>query len=178
MKNRKLQKNLKSQASNLKSRAGFGILEALVASGMIAIFAGGIVILGNMALRSVVINKHKLQAAYLAQEATELVRNIRDSNWVDEDPANEWDDGINDSGADSLKLDKDLDDNWELISGSDDYTINNVTFTREIRIKKYTADPDPLKNKTADIEVKVLWEDYSKSRDVTINSTITNWMIY
>jgi len=178
MKNRKFFKTQNSYSKLHTRAAGFGILEALVASGMIAIFAGGIVILGNMALRSVVINKHKLQAAYLAQEATELVRNIRDSNWVDEDPANEWDDGINDSGANSLKLDKDLGDNWELISGSNDYTINNVTFTREIRIKKYTADPDPLKNKTADIEVKVLWEDYGKPRDVTINSTITDWMIY
>ncbi|GAH02631.1 unnamed protein product [marine sediment metagenome] len=160
------------------TNSGFGILEALIASGIIAIFAGGIVILGNMALRSVVINKHRLQAAYLAQEAVELVRNIRDSNWVDGDADTECDDGINDSGGNSLKLGKDPDDNWELVSGFEIIPLNNVIFTRKIRITKYIDSLDPLRKRTADIEVEILWEDYGKSKDVTINSIITDWMIY
>ena len=170
------------------TNSGFGVLEALIASGIIAIFAGGVVILGNMALRSVVINKHRLQAAYLAQEAVEAVKNIRDSNWVDEKKhpvtgnPNAWDDGINNSNVNGVKLVYDeLDKKWKLESGSEEpISLNNVDFTREIRITNPTNSdlPEALKTRTADIEVKVSWQDYGKDKDVTINSIITDWMIY
>ncbi len=163
------------------TKSGFGILEALVASGIIAIFAGGVVILGNMALRSVVINKHRLQAAYLSQEGVELVKNIRDSNWVDENKNTGWNSGIDDSGGNSRYLDQDTTtDKWELISGDKTIILNKVSFTREIRITNPTNSDlsDVLKERAADIEVKVRWDDYGKQRDVTINSTITDWMIY
>ncbi len=162
---------------NIK-QSGFGILEVLIASGIIAIFAGGVVILGNMALRSVVINKHRLQAAYLAQEAVEAVRNIRDSNWVDGEPDTGWDDGIDNSGGDSEYLDQDLTtDEWKLKSGDETISLNEVNFIREIRISQPNTS-EPLGMRTKQVEVKVLWEDYGKEKDVTINSTITDWMIY
>lgn len=161
------------------NQSGFGILEVLIASGIIAIFAGGVIILGNMALRSVVVNKHRLQAAYLAQEGVELVRNIRDSNWVDGNKNTGWDFGINDSGGNNRYLDQDaITDKWELKSGPEEsIPLNNVNFTREIRISQPDTS-EPLGERTKDIEVKVFWEDYGKPKDVTINSTITDWMIY
>ena len=173
-------KKLPTTHYKLQTNSGFGVLEALIASGIIAIFAGGVVILGNMALRSVVINKHRLQAAYLAQEAVELVKNIRDSNWVDANPNNQWDDGITDSSVNGAKLTYDeLDKKWKLESGPKAIPLNEVSFTREIRITKAApTETDPLKKRTADIEVKVSWQDYGKEKEVIINSIITDWMIY
>ena len=169
-----------------KKRKGFGILEAVIASGIIAFFAGGVVILGNMTLRSVVVNKHRLQAAYLAQEAIEVIKNIRDSNWVDEDATTNWNNGL--YAKDDLKVELD-NRKWELSDGSDSFdsglnspnNTNETIFTREITISEPSADEitdEAIRDRTLNIKVKVSWKDYSKERDITIDSIITDWMSY
>lgn len=170
--------------NNFQKQSGFGILEALIASGIIAIFAAGIVILGNMSLRSVVINKHRLQAAYLAQEAVEIVKNIRDSNWVDGNPDTDWKDGLVNGINWKVKHDN-LSNNWEIIGGPENFNLNlentgDAVFTRDITISDISDlnFTPSLKEHALDLEVKVSWTDYGQKRDVTINSVVSDWMSY
>ena len=61
---------------------GFGILEVVVSTGIITI---GLVAVISFIIQSNVVlqvNKNKFAATMLAQEGIELVRNVRDSNWV------------------------------------------------------------------------------------------------
>lgn len=61
--------------------AGFTLIETLIVMvimGFVMIAASG---LASTVLRTSVVNQSRVQAIYLAQECTELVRNVRDSAW-------------------------------------------------------------------------------------------------
>jgi|GEM_PF-710600 len=74
-----------------KTRKGFGIAEVLIAATIIAIILGALVSAGQAALRALYNQEQRLQAASFAQEGLEIVRQMRDSNWIDGKSATEWD---------------------------------------------------------------------------------------
>ena len=79
---------LKKQALRLCSaQAGFGIAEVLVSIFIIIMGLVGILALANQTISAQRINRNTMIASHLAQEGTELVRNIRDTNWL---IGNDW----------------------------------------------------------------------------------------
>ncbi|OIO48901.1 hypothetical protein COX74_02040 [bacterium (Candidatus Gribaldobacteria) CG_4_10_14_0_2_um_filter_41_16] len=84
-----------------KKKLGFTLLEIMVA---IAVFSVGI--LGVYALVPMAIllgseNSDRFTAAQLALEGLEIVRNIRDSNWLEQNsnPSNLWNEGLDNCAA-------------------------------------------------------------------------------
>ncbi|MEA1963436.1 MAG: hypothetical protein U9M94_04355 [Patescibacteria group bacterium] len=69
---------------------GFSIVEASVVMGVVSIGVLGVfsLVLQNIQVQKV--NRNMLVASMLAQEGLELVRNIRDDNWI-ASPAVNWD---------------------------------------------------------------------------------------
>ncbi len=65
-----------------KNLGGFTLLEMIIALFIITVGIGGVVALINQSLIASQITASKLVASYLAQEGIELVRNIRDTNWL------------------------------------------------------------------------------------------------
>jgi len=75
--------------SNKKyNNSGFSITEVVISIFIITIGLVGVLSLVNQNIKAQFINKNNLIASQLAQEGLELVRNIRDKNWLD--PANPW----------------------------------------------------------------------------------------
>lgn len=74
-----------------KNAKGFSILEAIVALYIISMGLVGILSLVAQSLQAKSININMLIASQLAQEGLELVRNIRDTNWMN---GINWDQGI------------------------------------------------------------------------------------
>jgi len=74
---------------NKLNNKGFSILEASVVMGVVSIGLLGVfsLILQNIQVQKV--NKNMLVASMLAQEGLELIRNIRDDNWIT--TGNDWD---------------------------------------------------------------------------------------
>src|SRR3989344_1098546 len=72
---------------------GFSVIEVIVAIAILASAGVALWILSAISLRTVRIARQELIAANLAQEGIEIVRNIRDSNWLDDRRAD--DDGTN-----------------------------------------------------------------------------------
>lgn len=66
---------------------GFTLLEVIVAIFLITVGIGGIFALINQNLATASINSQKLVATYLAQEGIELVRSVRDGNWLEGQPS-------------------------------------------------------------------------------------------
>jgi type II secretory pathway pseudopilin PulG len=161
----------------VKALTGFTLLEVLVAIFVITVgLIGVITVLQNtMFLRS--ISSSRLTAAYLAQEGIEIVRNVRDTNWLEAHNKADftpWDEGFSDcsigceidyadlreedpvfspyfgSGR-KLKIDS--------ASGFYNYDFGDDTkFARKITIEK---DPADLNNVLI-ITVNVSWEDRGK----------------
>jgi len=66
-----------------KSNKGFTLLEVLVAIFIVSVGVGGVATIMPSLTAGSSLNQSRLTAAYLAQEGVEIVRNIRDTNWLE-----------------------------------------------------------------------------------------------
>jgi len=118
-------------------------------------------------------------AGYLAQEGIEIIRNIRDSNWLD--PTSDWDDGINAgpsyyldyqsqsfpdpdcSGKEYLEI---------LSSGGKEFwqcsSNPSAKFKRKITITKPEADK-------IEVLVEVEWQEHGEAYKVSSQENLYNW---
>lgn len=158
----------------IKKENGFTLIEVIA-----AIFVFTIGILAVMALidESIIFSdqaKSKLVAAYLAQEGLEIVRNIRDSNWIAK--ASSWDLGLSagDYEADykSQGLFQYM-DNYLNIDSDGFYSYSNGTqtkFKRKITISDKSSNPPRMK-----ITSWVEWNIKGKSYNTEVVEYLYNW---
>ena len=91
----------KNYLRNRQLENGFTLLEVIVAVSVITIGTMGVFTVISNTLSANKVNAPRLTAAYLAQEGLEIVRNIRDGNWLEgrslpspESTPIPWNDGI------------------------------------------------------------------------------------
>jgi type II secretory pathway pseudopilin PulG len=74
----------------------FTLLEVMIAITVLTLAVGGSFALVQQTLIAASSNQSKLIAHYLAQEGIEIVKNIRDSNWLEQriTPTISWDEGL------------------------------------------------------------------------------------
>lgn len=84
---------MKNFFKQINSNAAFSIIEAMVAIGIVSIGMMGVLSLVTRNILTQTLNKNNLIASMLAQEGLELVREVRDTNWLI-DPVVSFDDGI------------------------------------------------------------------------------------
>jgi type II secretory pathway pseudopilin PulG len=82
--------------STFSKSGGFTLLEVIVAISLITVGMIGISSLITQTISSARFSFQKLTAAYLAQEGIEIVRNIRDKNWLE---GATWNQGLGDCGS-------------------------------------------------------------------------------
>lgn len=73
---------------HLKLSKGFNIIEVIVATSILAVSLVMIYLVFARTIYFFPYIRSSFEAAYLAQEGLEIVRNVRDSNWVE---GREWD---------------------------------------------------------------------------------------
>ena len=172
----------KMEFSPFKSGGGFTLLEVLVALFVIIVgLMGGMsAILKTLTLFS--FSSSKLTAAYLAQEGIEIVRNVRDTNWLEaRTTSNAWDEGLDNCSAGcivdysySIITDPNLPafaDQFLNIDGNGFYSYSLGTptkFQRKIIIQK--TGPDRL-----DVAVQVIWSEKGKSYTFSSQENLYNW---
>ncbi len=66
-----------------KEEKGFTLLELLITIFIIAVGLIGAYIAAQYPLSQISVSINRLTAAYLAQEGIEIVRNVRDTNWLE-----------------------------------------------------------------------------------------------
>ena len=141
---------------------------------MATIFIISIGILGAYAVSSRIIayinlSLSQLTASYLAQEGIELVRNIRDTNWLER---SSWDDGLGNG-------------EWEIaynenaLSSFTGRKINLYDGTQTKFIRKITINSaaSPQGYPILKISVLVQWKDKGKDYSVTAQENLYNWHI-
>lgn len=168
-----------------KSLTGFTLLELLIAIFVITVgLVGGLsAILQALSLSR--FSSSKLTAAYLAQEGIEIVRNIRDTNWLEaRTAANAWDEGLTGCSGGCIADYKhsygpSLTDPTLPVfagqylnvdaSGFYSYAAGTPTkFKRKIIIQE--TNPDRL-----DVTVQISWLDKGKSYTFSAQENLYNW---
>jgi len=175
---KKIDKNLKNKN---KSQRGFTLIETFMAITILLIAMTGPLVLVTKGLSISKLAKGQITATYLAQEAVEYIRNVRDSNILNE---RDWLIGLDDcvvSGRkckiDSPNQEVDLCstegcENLKYNAGSNlyEYSSGEISrFKREIEIIEVSS------NKELEIIVDMFWVDGPSTRQFTVKERLLNW---
>jgi type II secretory pathway pseudopilin PulG len=162
-----------------KKNKGFTILEAIFTFTIIVVGFSGVMTLILKTARYSQINNYNLVAAYLAQEGLELVRNIRDSNWLAGKTGDRWREGI-----DNRSYIIDYNDN-SLRTGSPNLYIdasngfyshdNSITNTKTIFQRVISISTPSSDCKCILASSTVTWSDFGITRSITVSERLYNW---
>jgi hypothetical protein len=150
----------------------FTLLEAIFAiSILIFTLTGSFALISRLLAFSPQIQS-KLIASYLAQEGIEIVRNLRDNNWLNSAPS--WNDGLGngkyEANYNSLTL-LPWGDRYLNIDGNGFYSYNPGTptkFKRKITLTQIS--PDEI-----EVLVEVSWQEKGVIQKVRVKEHLYNW---
>ena len=156
---------------NNTMKNGFSLLEVIIAIFVIVIGIVGAVNLISYSISSVAIAKSQVIATNLTQEGVELVRGIRDSNWI-EDVA--WNTGLGDNDYRVQHNNRDLlifADTPLKIDANGYYQYdsgNNTHFYRKITIANISAHEIKIVS-------EVTWSERGRSLNVIAENRLYDW---
>ena len=173
-----------------RSQQGFGLLEVVIAASIMALVSGSVVALAMNSIQMSILGANRTDAYQLSQEGVEIVRQLRDTTYIDGLP-NSWNTPFDTSCAsDSCQIKKDA-SGVSLVAGSE--TVNLATgsastpFTRKITIKPiswYTQDKTSVPNNPTDITVPPLalqvkcvvsWQQQGRTISAESSTILTDW---
>ena len=163
-------------------------MEAIVAIFVITAGIVGVLSLVTQTISSAIVSEDKLIAAYLAQEGIEIIRNIRDTNWIEaETYFNDWNEGLTGcsggceadyttssildptlpsyNGGRFLKIDGGF---YNYTSGTD------TKFKRKITISELGTVDCPA-GVCLNVAVLVEWQEKGKPFNVPAQENLYNW---
>lgn len=156
------------------TKKGFTLLEVLVAIVVITTGLAAALSLITITISSAAVSKDRLIAANLAQENLEVLRNIRDSNWLAQ---RDWLTGISSIVSANVNYNSDaladLDDRLyfdgtyyrHIVSGE----TSNTPFKRYLDIS-VEGSPTVIKAKSV-----VEWTRRNRNNRVALEETLYNW---
>jgi len=187
---KKIIKKIKLKTPRLKVSGGFTLLEVVAAIFILTLGLGASFSLIQQTLAVASIVESKLTAVYLAQEGIEIIRNIRDTNWLEQRIGmNSWDDGLTDCDpccegdyktdtSPSLSLNNLLQcdyDQLHFLDINEDGFYSYATSGSFVQTKfkrKITIETEPGK---VMISVEVKWMERGKFYNIEVCEDITNW---
>jgi len=183
---------------NTKMSKGFTLVEVMVAILIILVGLLGVFSATQRIISYITLSNSKLTASYLAQEGLELVRNIRDNNWLSL-PASPWDAGLDNTLVDCSPTSPvptgceiDYDDlvlaeivgtgnflNIESASGFYGYNaIGNPTkFKRKITIEpeEDATLPSDGNYDILKVTVEIKWNERGADHNITVKGNLHDW---
>lgn len=138
----------------LETGRGFGIIEVLISGSIIVTMLGALLGVGTLSLNANQTMLERAQAAFLAQEGIEILRQIRDTNWLDANANTKWD-SFNLAAAQTITEQLETaapvegklifntaftpprySFSTDLVAGDEVVILNNVNYTRRVSFNK------------------------------------------
>ena len=155
-----------------KNGAGFTFLELIIVFFVVIVGILGVFSFVQYPITASIVSVQRLAATYLAQEGIEIVRNIRDSNWVE---GISWNSGLGEGDWEVDYNTQNLSDGYNgdflKIDSNNfyNYSTGDLTkFKRKITID--AANPNYLK-----VFVLVEWEEKGKNYPVSVQENLYDW---
>ncbi len=149
----------------------FTLIETVIAIFLITAGTTGAFALVQRTITFTAISAARLQAAYLAQEGVEIIRNIRDTNYLELEP---WDSGLTGCSAGCeadyndtvlagytgrfLKIDGNL---YSYDAGTDTHYQRKITISSQSGI--------------LNVAVQVLWQERDQPYEVSAQTKLYDW---
>ncbi len=166
--NRAKKKNRKN-----KSLTGFTIIELMITIFVILTGVAGTLVVIQHSIRAVSVSSDRFTAAYLAKEGMEIVRNIRDNNFLRE--ITPWDTGLTTGNYmvdfDDLSLTAYIPNTLLLINPDGFFNYDSGTLTKFNRKITLTT----LNATSTRSEVRVYWIDRGREYHLIVEETLTVW---
>jgi prepilin-type N-terminal cleavage/methylation domain-containing protein len=164
------------EINHIKKNKGFTLVEVLVALFILFTVVSATTSLVNSALGTIQNSKAKFVASGLVQEGIEIVRNIRDSNWLKYDQGVLWNEGLTNGDWEADYLSEELTSYFGAgrflkIDSNGFYNYTNGTYTkfnRKITIQNISATQTR-------VIVIVSWQEKSKDYSLTAVEDLYNW---
>lgn len=155
----------------IKRQRGFTLLELMISIVVISVGIIAVFTVITKYARQTGILRESLVASYLGREGIEIVKNIRDTNWVN---GRDWDYGLTScsSGCEadyqSQALDAYAAKTLYIDSATGLYQYDIVGIATPYKRKITVANPG---SEEMDIQVDVTWDDYT----ITVKESLYNW---
>ena len=171
--------NLKKELSIVfkhKSGGGFTLLEVILAIFVITVGIAGTLGIIQQGISYTQLSSSRLTANYLAQEGLEIVRNIRDGNWLEmrTNPAISWDSGIEAGSWEADYKTQNLTRSYSAtllnIDSSGFYSYSSGSPTKFKRGITITKNGDIL-----EVSVQVEWQERGRNNQVIVQENLYNW---
>ena len=155
-------------------------MEAIVAIFVITTGLVGVLSLVSQTIASSTFSKDKLIAAYLAQEGIEIVRNIRDTNWLQ---SLSWNNGLGTGEYEAAYQDSsltfcpsicDYDHNLRFLKIDGGFYGYPLLGTETKFKRKITIGADPIAN-SMNVKVEVFWQEKGNPYKVEAQENLYNW---
>jgi len=184
--------------TKIKSKnTGFTLLEVIVAIFILTIGIGGSFSLIQQTISTASIIQSRLIAAYLGQEGIEIVRNIRDNNWLEQreslqdPPLPAWNDGMSGCQGPISCCEGDYEtdmppsktsltsvvgcdfDNLRYLN-IDSHGFYSYLFGTQTKFKRKILI-EPIEDNKIKVVVIVQWKGKNKIHEVEIVEHLTNW---
>lgn len=172
-------KNFTFHILTSKFQKGFTMLEVIVAISMLTVGIIGASALITQTISLAATSSNRLIASFLAQEGIELVRNIRDRNWLQ---GLNWDSGL-DPDPNGYQIDYDDSDLspysdlsfLKIDSNLYNYSSGNLTkFKRKITLSVPSTSECPAGD-CFSVKVEVFWQEKRGSRTFLAQENLYNW---
>ncbi len=162
---------------------GFTFIETVITVFVVLVGVTGLLVMLQTIFNSISVSSARLEAAYLTKEGIEIVRNIRDGNWLEYSDNAMWKDGI--PASDGWEVDYNTDGQINQISdnpygggrflnidvaGFYSYSSGTATkFKRQITI----VNDDP--GVSFGVQAIVLWSDKGENYQFVAEEVLYNW---
>jgi Tfp pilus assembly protein PilV len=161
----------------LKNKKGFTISEVVIA---ITVLTTVILATSQMAISSIKTADSSLKrysAMHIAEEGLEIVRVIRDSNWLQNRP---WQEGLKEGKydiAENRMISSELP--WKLNSIPDETAAREITLGENQRLKRVIvlrqAQDDSGATTSINVESRVKYFVGSAEKELSVETVLTNW---
>lgn len=184
--------------TKIKSKnTGFTLLEVIVAIFILTVGIGGSFSLIQQTISTASMIQSRLIAAYLGQEGIEIVRNIRDNNWLEQreslqsPPLPAWNDGMSGCQGPTNCCEGDYKtnmppsktsltsvvgcdfDNLRYLNIDSDGFYSHLSGTQTKFKRKILIDQ--IEDNKMKVAVIIQWKEKNKIHEVEIVEHITNW---
>jgi prepilin-type N-terminal cleavage/methylation domain-containing protein len=139
---------------NQNFQRGFGLLEVMISLSILLVILGAAIGLQITSTMGAQFAKHQTQAYIVAANCIEMVRQKRDSNWID---------GNSETKYDYV---------WPPCDNS--WTQDGVTFTRKLTSTEVNLDAAADKE-SKQLTVTVSWKERGKDRSISLWTYLTDW---